>query len=59
MTYLSDLIDIEPSAGKMMKYAGDFDKEVEDEVTLKNIELLVEILETFHKDRGFRVNGIL
>jgi len=56
MAYCSILNDIEPRTDKMMKYAGDFDKEVEEEVVSKNMELLVEILETFRQDRGFRVS---
>jgi len=59
MAYCSIFNDIEPRTYKMMKYAGDFDKEVEEEVVSKNIELLVEILETFRRDRGFRVNDNL
>ena len=56
MAYCSILNDIKPRTDKMMKYVGDFDKEVEEEVVSKNMELLVEILETFRQDRGFRVS---
>lgn len=47
--------DFEPQTNQTMKYAGDFDTDVEEELVSKNMELLAEILETFHQDRGFRL----
>ena len=56
MSSCSGIYNIEHFSCKTIKYAGDYDTEIEEEVTLKNIELLIEILETFRNNRAFMVN---
>ncbi len=47
--------DIEEKDDQLIKYIEDYDINQDTDTTLKHHDLLIEILETFRKDNGFRI----
>ncbi len=47
--------DIEGNEDHLLKYTKDYDINQDLDTELKHHDLLIEILETFHKDNGFRI----
>jgi hypothetical protein len=47
--------DIEEKDDQLIKYIEDYDINQDTDTTLKHHDLLIEILETFRKDNGYRI----
>ncbi len=47
--------DIEGNEDHLLKYTKDYDINQDLDTELKHHDLLIEILETFRKDNGFRI----
>jgi len=47
--------DIEGKEDHILKYIEDYDITQDSDIKLKHHDLLIEILETFRKDNGFRI----
>ena len=47
--------DIDEKDDHILKYIEDYDINQDSDTKLKHHDLLIEILETFHKDNGFRI----
>jgi len=49
--------DIEEKEDHLIKYTEDYEINQDSDTTLKHHDLLIEILETFRKDNGFRITN--
>jgi hypothetical protein len=47
--------DVEGKQDHLLKYIEDYDTDHDKEAVSKHNDLLIEILETFRKDKGFRI----
>ena len=47
--------DIEEKDDHILKYIEDYDINQDSDIKLKHHDLLIEILETFRKDNGYRI----
>ena len=47
--------DIEEKDDHILKYIEDYDINQDSDIKVKHDDLLIEILETFRKDNGFRI----
>ena len=47
--------DIEWNEDHLLKYTKDYDINQDSDIKVKHDDLLIEILETFRKDNGFRI----
>lgn len=47
--------DIEGNEDHLLKYTKDYDINQDSDIKAKHDDLLIEILETFRKDKGFRI----
>lgn len=47
--------DIEGNEDHLLKYTKDYDINQDSDIKVKHDDLLIEILETFRKDKGFRI----
>lgn len=47
--------DIEGNEDHLLKYTKDYDINQDSDIKAKHHDLLIEILETFRKDKGFRI----
>jgi len=47
--------DIEEKDDHILKYIEDYDINQDSDIKVKHDDLLIEILETFSKDNGFRI----
>ncbi len=47
--------DVEAKQDHLIKYTADYDTDSDSEAVSKQNNLLIEILETFRKDNGFRI----
>ena len=47
--------DIEGNEDHLLKYTKDYDINQDSDIKVKHDDLLIEILETFRKDTGFRI----
>ena len=47
--------DVEGKQDHILKYTEDYDTDPDSEAVSKQNNLLIEILETFRKDNGFRI----
>ncbi len=47
--------DIEGNEDHLLKYTKDYDINQDSDIKVKHDDLLIEILETFRKDNGFRI----
>ncbi|MCH7928216.1 MAG: hypothetical protein IID03_09605 [Candidatus Dadabacteria bacterium] len=47
--------DIEEKDDHILKYIEDYDINQDSDIKVKHDDLLIEILETFRKDTGFRI----
>lgn len=47
--------DIEEKDDHILKYIVDYDIKQDSDIKVKHDDLLIEILETFRKDTGFRI----
>ena len=54
MACSSIIYNLEPKEDHLMKYTEDYDTSTDSDIKSKNKDLIIEILETFHKDKSFR-----
>ena len=55
MSCCTIVYDVEGKRDHILKYTEDYDTDPDSEAVSKQNNLLIEILETFRKDNGFRI----